>query len=192
MTEEEFNIEFFGSFEEETQEERAKRINYKTKIPGNVKKETPGMVETDFSAARTFSPTSYKENDAYGKEKFINFITKRGHTVVRDTENYGIDLVTEKDGVKHYFELEVSSLQFTSREDFPYENVSYLGRKKKYTKEAVFNYVIISRTGTATTCNSSEIFKDDQKKVTYCGKGRDGFDELYYVNKNNVKFFKLG
>jgi hypothetical protein len=196
LTEEDFNLQFFGSFQEETHEERLKRINYETKQPVRSKLETHSKIEetldiTDFSTARTFNKLTYKDNDTWAKEVFSAYITKKGHTIIKDDEDYSIDIITEKDGIKHYFELEVSSLTFTNREDFPYEKVSYLGRKKKYCDKATFNYIIMSRTGAATTCNSDDIFKDDQKKVVYCSKGRDGYDELYYVDKNNVKFFKI-
>ncbi len=56
--------------------------------------------------ARKFQQNQYDKCDSISRKVFVEFIENRGHTIVSKEEDYNHDIVTEKDGVHHYFELE--------------------------------------------------------------------------------------
>ena len=53
--------------------------------------------------ARKFNQESYDNNDSYAKQKFIDFIKHKGHAIIGSDEDYDHDVITEKEGVRHYF-----------------------------------------------------------------------------------------
>ena len=144
------------------------------------------------STARTFNQASYDENDAKAKAIFSSHIKSKGHTVTTDEESFGIDMITSKDGKEFKFELEISSVDF-NEEDYKYDNVHFLGRKKKMLdRQGDYWYVIISSNNQyAFMAKASKIFKKENYIVKYAGNGRDGMDEFYQLPKNEVKFFKI-
>lgn len=148
----------------------------------------------DIYGARKFVPRSYEESDALAKEIFIKYITKKGHTIINDKEDYNHDVVTEEDGITHYFELEIKrNYPFNGRKSFPFKSVSFLGRKKRLHDIQPFTYVIIcDETCWAVCCDSQTIFNDSytvQKNIdTY---QRSGMDEMYHVPIDICKFFKI-
>jgi hypothetical protein len=147
-------------------------------------------------SARRFSQSSYDENDSWAKEHFLKYITeKRGHTVINSEENMSHDIVTEKDGERYYFELEVktSRYKFTNEKDFPFPTVSFLGRKKRLHNIQPFHYIIISKaTGHAVHAESDIIYRDEYKEEAYINvSDREGDDVLYRVPKESCVFFKL-
>lgn len=135
---------------------------------------------------RQFNQQSYEENDKIAKDLMINFLTKRGHIITQSEETYGTDIITNKGK----YEVEMSGKEFTNEESFPYPNVNFLGRKEKYGND--FYYVIISKNKThALVAAASDIFQKDNKVVVYCNTNRNGYDEVYQLPKDRVKFFKL-
>lgn len=144
--------------------------------------------------ARNFSQKSYDDNDSYAKEKFIKFLEKRGYTITSSEENYEHDVVAEKEGVTHYFELEVKrNYPFTTSDSFKFATVSFCGRKERLHKIHKFHYVIICyETGYAVTATSDEIFKEEYREDielnTYDRRGKDSFRR---VPKNVCKFFNI-
>lgn len=143
--------------------------------------------------ARTFSQSSYNENDKLAKDLFSKFLINRGHVIMMDAENYKHDLITVQNSKIHYFELEMSSKVFTSANTFPFQSVSFLGRKKRLHDIKPFHYVIISKTtGWALSAHSSTIYQDQYKKELEINKnGRVGKDLCYWLPKKMCKFFKL-
>ena len=82
--------------------------------------------------ARKFQQNQYDKCDSISRKVFVEFIENRGHTIVSKEEDYNHDIVTEKDGVHHYFELETKrGYPFRGRKSFPFQSVSFLGRKKR-------------------------------------------------------------
>jgi hypothetical protein len=144
--------------------------------------------------ARTFNQASYDENDAKAKAIFSTYIKSKGHIISSNEENYGIDIITSKNKKEFKFELEISSINFTNENDFPYDNIHFLGRKKKMMdRQGNYFYIIISTNlEYAVMAQAKYIFKQENYITKYAGNGRDGVDEFYQLPKNQVKFFKIG
>lgn len=143
--------------------------------------------------ARTFNQASYDENDAKAKAIFSTYIKSKGHIISSNEENYGIDIITSKNKKEFKFELEISSINFTNENDFPYDNIHFLGRKKKMMdRQGNYFYIIISTNlEYAVMAQAKYIFKQENYITKYAGNGRDGVDEFYQLPKNQVKFFKI-
>ena len=144
--------------------------------------------------ARIFSIKSYEDNDSYAKEKFKTFIKNKGHVILSDVEDYNHDIITEKDGKKYYFELEVKrNYPFTNKNDFKFNSVSFLGRKKRLHDIHQFEYIIICKeTEYAVGCPSNIIFNNVfNEEINISSYERKGLDEFYRVPKDNCYFFNL-
>ena len=143
--------------------------------------------------ARTFSQSSYDNNDLIAKYMFIPFLKARNHIIMMEAENFKHDLITVQNYNIHCFELEISSKPFEGIDSFPFESVSFLGRKKRLHQIKPFHYVIISKsTGWALSAQSSTIYQDQYIKELKINKnGRVGKDLCYWLPKEKCKFFKL-
>lgn len=144
--------------------------------------------------ARKFNQKSYDNNDSYAKQKFIDFIKHKGHSIISSDENYDHDIITKKDGVRHYFELEVKrNYPFTSRDTFKFDTVSFLGRKLRLHTKQIFYYVIICiETEWAVCCNSGDIFHDEYvENLKIQTQDRSGKDQMYRVPKDKCLFFNI-
>jgi len=144
--------------------------------------------------ARKFDKNTYDKYDNFAKEKIINFLKIRGHTIINRKENYSHDLITNKNGIIYYFELEVKiGYPFTSKNDYKFNTVSFLGRKKRLHDIAPFYYLILCKeTNCVLFCESSNIFKDKYlEKIGVNTNNRRGKDEMYRVPINICKFFTI-
>lgn len=144
--------------------------------------------------ARKFSQGSYNRNDQHAKDLFLGFITSQGHTVERDEENYNHDLTTIKDNKRFYWELEIKSgYRFIDEQSFPFDSVSFLGRKERLHSIKPFFYVIICReTEVAVMCHSDDIYKEEYKEnLDINTKYRQGRDQMYRVPKGLCTFFNI-
>jgi len=143
--------------------------------------------------ARKFQQNQYDKCDSISKKVFVEFIENRGHTIVSKEEDYNHDIVTEKDGTYHYFELETKrGYPFRGRESFPFQSVSFLGRKKRLHEIKHFHYIILCwETKYAVGCHSSDIFLEKYAQERHLSnKERNGLDRFYRVPKNKCYFFK--
>lgn len=141
---------------------------------------------------REFNYQTYLSTDEKAKQIMTSYLLNKGFVITEDKENYTTDIWAIKDGVKQGFEVEMSSLTF-NKENFKYDNVSFLARKEKYRKDGEFNYIIISADGQyALTAKSEDVFEKENYITKYAANGRDGVDEFYQLPKNQVKFFKIG
>jgi hypothetical protein len=132
-----------------------------------------------------FNQESFDEYDKIGRQLLTAFLESKCHNVSNNCDKYGIDLVTEKDGIEYKWEVEMKIKRpWTCREDFPFETVSFLNRKAKW-KETTFWYVIIcSETQAALMCRSDIIFDEKYKEKIYINTTqRKGTDEFYRVPK---------
>lgn len=135
---------------------------------------------------RQFNKQSYEDNDKVAKDLMITFLTGKGHQIVQEEETYSTDIITNKGK----YEVEMSGKDFTIRESFPYPMVNFLGRKEKYGND--YHYVIISKNKQyALVAASKDIFKEENKATIYCNTNRNGYDEVFQLPKDKVKFFKL-
>ena len=144
--------------------------------------------------ARKFNQGSYNHSDQYAKDLFIQYITNKGHTIISEEENYNHDIITNKDNITYYFELETKSrYPFTSIDTFPFNSVSFLGRKKRLHLKNKFHYIIICReTEWAVTCSSENIFKDEYlENLNINTPNRKGKDQMFRVPKEKCIFFNI-
>mgnify|MGYP003659020433 FL=1 len=144
--------------------------------------------------ARKFSQGSYDHSDKYAKDLFIKFIKRKGHKIINSEENYDHDVITNKDNITYYFELETkSNYPFTIKETFPFNSVSFLGRKKRLHIKNKFHYIIICReTEWAITCNSENIYKDKYiENLKINTDNRNGQDQMFRVPKEKCIFFNI-
>jgi hypothetical protein len=133
--------------------------------------------------ARKFVRESYEDNDLLGKQLLVAYLYTKGHTIKPETftEDYGVDILTELNGVDYRFEVEMKDkYNFTSANNFPFETVSFLGRKEKW-KNQEYEYCIIGKeTKAAIFCNSKVIFNDEYKKVISIDTIHRKGDDLFY------------
>lgn len=130
-----------------------------------------------------FVKAEYDKNDFFGKVMLTAHLMRKGYKVVVPKENYGVDIIASKDNQTVRWEVEVRSIKWTCQEDFPFDTVSFLGRKAKHGD---FYYCLISEeTANMVACHSSNIYKDEYIKAKDINKGqRDGVDIVYHVPKN--------
>jgi hypothetical protein len=148
----------------------------------------------DNYAARKFSEESYKNSDGLAKQLFTDFIKRHGHTVIKDKEDFSYDIIAEKQGVQHRFELEIKRrYPFTDNKSFRFDTVSFLGRKKRLHDLGEFYYIIICyETGWALSCKSSDIYNERYIQNLYISTShREGRDQMYRVPKHHCTFFNL-
>jgi len=132
-----------------------------------------------------FNQQSFDENDGIGRQLLTAFLEKKCHNVSNNSDKYGIDLVSEKDGVEYKWEVEMKSRRpWTCMDDFAFKTVSFLNRKAKW-KDNQFWYVIIcAETRAALLCRSDVIFDEKYKEKLYINTAqRKGTDEFYRVPK---------
>lgn len=144
--------------------------------------------------ARKFNKKSYDNSDKYAKDLFLSYILKKGHVIINEEEDYNHDIITEKNNIKHYFELEIKTgYSFTTKDTFKFKTVSFLGRKKRLHLKNKFNYIIICKeTSWALTCKSEDIFKDEYIENLYINTNdRKGNDQMYRVPIDKCLFFKI-
>jgi hypothetical protein len=137
-----------------------------------------------------FNQQSFDENDGIGRQLLTAFLEKKRHNVSNNRDKYGIDLVSEKDGVEYKWEVEMKSKRpWTCMDDFAFKTVSFLNRKAKW-KEDTFWYVIIcTETRAALMCRSDIIFDEQYKEKLYINTAqRKGTDEFYRVPKEKCIF----
>lgn len=133
-----------------------------------------------------FNQESFNDNDALGKELLKAFLVSKNHTISENSDTYGIDFFSERNGTQYFWEVEMKSRRpWTCREDFEFPSVSFLQRKEKW-KDTPFWYVIICKeTNAAIFCKSNNIFRKQYKeKVRIFTEQRKGLDEFFRVPKD--------
>ena len=144
-----------------------------------------------------FSPEQYKNCNDFGISRITNYLKSRGYNVhEKEEEDYDVDIVAEKDGKIFKYEAETKShYPFTSVEDYKFDTVSFLGRKKKYHerhKEGFYYCILCIETECLVYCHSSKIFKDEYKIERELNtKHRKGADEFYLVPKEDCSFINI-
>lgn len=142
--------------------------------------------------ARKFVAESYADNDLIGKQLLIAYLVSKGHIIKEETfdEDYGIDIVTEHNGQRYLFEVEMKDkYDFTDEETFPFETVSFLGRKEKWKNRKYFYCIISTKTKAAIFCDSDTIFNEEYKQVIHIETyNRQGLDSFYRVPKDLCQF----
>lgn len=144
--------------------------------------------------AGVFRKDDYDELNDYAINMITKFLQFFGYDVPKKEEDYTIDIEAYRNNKKYRVEAEVrSDLWFTDRETFPFDTVSFLGRKKKYEDISDFWYFLVcKKTGYAVYCNSNTIYKDIYRETIRVNNiKRYGDDVFYRVPKSLCKFINL-
>jgi len=138
--------------------------------------------------ARKFNQESYDTNDAYGKAIVTAWLKDQDWvSKIIDEEDYGIDLeALDHEGKSHFFEAEVKgNYPWTDKESFPFDTVSFLGRKKKWEGKGFYYVLVCAETQALCIAHSSDIFKEDFREVRRIRTShRNGLDAFYRVPKD--------
>lgn len=143
-------------------------------------------------SARKFVQKSYDRNDEWGKQVFlrwVNYMAPDLQEIPKDKEDYKVDILMQSPNKQIAFEIEVKhGYPFTCVDDYKFDTVSFLGRKKKYGE---FWYVIVcAETEALLLCSSTFIYKEEHRQViTIATNERNGLDELYRVPKTECYFY---
>lgn len=142
--------------------------------------------------ARKFVQKSYDRNDQWGKDVFLRWVNHMApdlKEIPKEKEDYQVDILMKSPNKTIAFEIEVKhGYPFTSVEDYKFDTVSFLGRKKKYGD---FWYVIVcAETEALLLCPSNFIYKEEHRQIiTIATSERNGLDELYRVPKTECYFY---
>lgn len=142
--------------------------------------------------ANIFNKDSYNENDLIGKQLLIAFLYKKGYEILPKTfdEDFGVDIHAKFEGKEYHFEVEMKDkYNFTDEDTFPFDTISFLGRKEKW-KDKNFFYCIISKpTKAAIFSHSSLIYRKKYKvNLTINTDRRKGKDTFYRIPKKDCSF----
>ena len=144
--------------------------------------------------ARKFSKESYDQYDSMIKNIVVDYIECKGGVIDKIEEDYSFDIEAYYNNKKYYFEVEAKSkYRFTDADSFPFNTVSFTGRKLRLHKIRPFWYLIVNHLDlVAIVCYSSEIYKDEYREsLNISSAHRNGLDEFYRVPKENCKFIDL-
>ena len=145
--------------------------------------------------ARKFNSKSYDKNDQWAKNLLINYLLNKGYQIIKSVEDYNHDIeALNETGEKVFFEVEVKTgYPFKGKKSFPFDTVSFTGRKKRIHEIKEFIYIIICKeTKWAVACSSSIIYNQNYLEEWYINSSqRSGSDVFYRVSKELCKFFKL-
>ncbi len=141
--------------------------------------------------AGEFRQDDYNQYNDISIKKVSDYLIQKGFTVPHKDEDYDIDIVAYKNNIEYRIEVEVrTKLNWTSEKDYPYSTVSFLGRKKKYSKSSLFWYFLVSNdVSNFLFCRSDFIFqKQHQVSMRMNTNKRYGIDIAYHVPKQLCNF----
>jgi len=130
---------------------------------------------------KPFSRNLYAKYDAAAKEKLLQHLAIDGHTLVDAEESFDADLVTHKDGEKHFSEAEVKTAW---KGDWPtnWAEIRIPERKKKLLSKHTNNlkFYIFSEDMSKAWCIDSKQLTDDKLKEA---SGRNIYEgeQFYHV-----------
>ena len=85
---------------------------------------------------KPFDQTLYQENDD-AKHQVIEWLSAEGFEAMVNPDQYGIDILAEKNGQQYEIEVEVKHNWVGER--FPFGEVHFPARKKKFASRKKFN-----------------------------------------------------
>lgn len=138
-----------------------------------------------------FRQDDYNKYNDVSIKKVCDYLIKKDFSVPDKDEDYDIDIIAYKNNIEYRIEVEVrTKLNWTSEKDYPFDTVSFLGRKEKYSKPNMFWYFLVSNDiNNFLFCRSDYIFnKQYQVKKQVDTNKRYGIDIAYHVPKQLCKF----
>ena len=120
---------------------------------------------------RPFQKEVYDKVDGPSKEALIKYLESEGHTVVSKKEDYYADVVTEKDGVTFFHEVERKAQW---KEEWPtyWEEIRIPGRKRRLIEkykdqlENLYFYVFNKHYNQAWKINGTQMVDGIIKEAT--------------------------
>lgn len=143
---------------------------------------------------RNFIQSSYDRNNSWAIDIASNFFRNKGFQIIDSNEDYNIDFSIKNNlGYRFGIEVEVKTgYPFTCESDFPFDTVSFLGRKEKWKDLNFFYMIICKETKISVVCNSLYIFQEKFREKIYIDSyERKGYDTLYRVPKKDCLFINL-
>jgi len=132
----------------------------------------------------TFSQEAFNQWDEFGKQVVKDYLLTKGHIIVPNPDRYGVDLYSDKNGTLYRWEVEVKSrIKWTSQEDYPYDTVSFLGRKKKWTAFPFWYCIVCAETKNILFAYSQQIYHEEYEVRKYI-QGRGEVQKFYHVPKH--------
>ena len=90
--------------------------------------------------SKPFSKELYDSNDG-AKYLVIDYLRLEGYTADVNPDQYGIDILAEKDGKNYEFEVEIK--HNWRGFSFPYDEVHFAARKRKMAKDSDTNIFVM-------------------------------------------------
>jgi len=127
---------------------------------------------------KPFDKSLYAENDKCAKEAAISLWSKHGYKMYENPDQYGPDLIVEKNGEKVFIEVEVKYAW--TEDEFYYPDLQIAERKKKFAElsEKLYFLVFSSDLTNAFLCPKEAVLESPLEQV------RTKFS-------NNERFFKI-
>lgn len=140
-----------------------------------------------------FVPKAYKRDNQFAINILHNYLKGKGYTIIDKDEDFGLDIMVEKDGEQLLFEAEVKTGRpFTTKSTFPFPTVSFLARKDKWVDTPFWYGIVCRETNYAVFAHSSVIFNDEYKEQVFVANtDREGVDSFYRVPKELCYFGKV-
>jgi len=141
--------------------------------------------------AGKFRQDDYDQNDNFAINKIQKYLLKNNFIIEeKDQEDFDIDIIAHKDGLKYRIEAEVKNTFFTDSDSYPFNTVSFLGRKKKYSNEGLFYYFLLCKKNNSFLyCTSDIIYQEKYKEIKEVNTvHRFGTDVFYRVPKQLCNF----
>lgn len=114
---------------------------------------------------KKFDKKLYKENDQKAKKAGIKFWKSQGYNINENTDRYGPDLIAEKNGKKHYVEVEIK--YNWNKEEFQYDDLQIPERKSKFAKLDMQTYFMVfnSLLNRAFICSTKNLLNSPIQNV---------------------------
>ena len=144
--------------------------------------------------ARKFSKESYDQFDSMVKNIVIDFIEYNGGLITKAEEDYSFDIEFSYNDMSYLAEVEAKpNYRFNDADSFPFETVSFTGRKLRLHNITPFWYIVVNYIDmVAIVCHSSKIYRDEYlEQLNINTEHRKGGDEFYRVPKEECKFINL-
>ena len=94
---------------------------------------------------RPFSKALYEAYDAPARNALVIYLEDNGHTIVNNQENYNVDVVSQKNGLTYYNEVEVKTA-WKGDWNTNWKEIRLPERKKRlikmYEEQGVLNFYI--------------------------------------------------
>ena len=140
---------------------------------------------------RPFSKALYEAYDAPARNALVIYLEDNGHTIVNNQENYNVDVVSQKNGLTYYNEVEVKTAW---KGDWPthWAEVRLPERKKRLKEkhtDGVLNFYIFRPDFKQAWRIKDTLLTDEslrEAKVRYIVKG-EKFFHIPYTKAELVK-----